>query len=81
MQIKEGKKYKVIIKCHHFEDKDSNKEGIIFYPDEVYKVDFLFERNGTAFVFLGTFKNQYGEDFEKIIGLDLFKNCFEEISD
>ena len=82
MKIKTGVKYKVITECHSFKNLDDpiEKEGFVLFPGEEYTVDFLFDRGGIGFVYLGTFKNEFGEEVERSIGLAIFENCFEEIS-
>ncbi|MEI6480212.1 MAG: hypothetical protein WCO12_01680 [bacterium] len=79
MKIIENKKYRVLIECHHFTSQNELEEkGFVLFSGEEYVVKFVYEKNGSVFVNLGDFTNQYGNTVSRTINLETFNSCFEE---
>jgi hypothetical protein len=90
MKIQEGKKYNVLIECHHFRSAEDIERGefmdeigqihdggFMMRCGEIYKVDYVYERDNVVFVALKT-KDEFGKLIERSINLTLFLHCFEE---
>lgn len=80
MKIIENQKYRVLIECHHFvAENELEENGFYLRVGEEYIVKFVFEKNGSTFINLGDFTNQYGDTVSKTINLETFNSCFEEV--
>tara|TARA_B100001179_G_C18343847_1_gene297786 strand:- start:359 stop:592 length:234 start_codon:yes stop_codon:yes gene_type:complete len=77
MQIKPKENYKVVKEFNIFPE-DTNEEGQIFFEGEIYKLDFLFERNGVPFVHLILQNESNGSEINRSVGLAMFKECFSD---
>lgn len=76
----ENIKYRVLIECHHFVlENESEEKGFYLRAGEEYVVKFVYEKNGSVFINLGDFTNQYGNIVSRTINLETFNSCFEEV--
>lgn len=93
MKIREGKKYKVLIECHHFRSVEDAKRGefmdefgqihdggFMMFCGEIYRIHYVYERDGAVFVALKT-EDEFGKQIERSINLTLFLHCFEEVAE
>lgn len=80
MEIKANTKYQVVIECHYFSNNpNAQEENFVLFPGEEYTVEFLFDRGGIGFAHLGIFENESGRKTERVVGFDIFRNCFKEV--
>jgi hypothetical protein len=80
MKITENQKYRVLIQCHHFlSENEQDEAGFVLFPKEEYIVEYVYEKNGSVFVNLGDFTNQYGDTVSRTVNLEIFNSCFEEV--
>ena len=80
MKVKKGKKYRVITQICHFKTLDipTEREGFIMYEGEEYVVDFIYDMNGSCFINLGQYEDEFGTKKSRTVSLATFINCFEE---
>jgi hypothetical protein len=87
MKIKKDQKYVALIGCKHFQTEDNElnpfmdlDNDFFILPGDVLEINYIYEKGGKVFVlFSGEYENEYGIKFVKMISLETFNSCFEEV--